>query len=316
MTLNEWRSEQGMTPLPWGNAWWAGGQRTPVTGLPAAPSQEPPQTNNGLGSGDAPGRQAAPTGARIAYGTPQHVQRWERLVETSTPWETKFSELARSLFDRQFSSILTAIKGRTARDFDPANPFDRARWIREFRQAVRTLLREIVTAGGQMAMDDLGPAVTLDFNLAAPAVIRFLEDRAQRFAVQVNETTWDALKSSLAEGIQAGETIDDLARRVESVMIERRSTAETIARTEVIGALNGGTLEAWRQSGVVRSKKWLAALDDRVRESHRTAHGQVVGLDENFQVGDGQGQHPGAIGIAAEDINCRCSMVAVLDVEA
>ena len=70
-------------------------------------------------------------------------------------------------------------------------------------------------------------------------------------------------------------------------MTERRSSSETIARTEVIGALNGGSLEGWRQSGVVVGKSWLAALDDLVRDTHRAAHGQVVGIDDNFSVGDG-----------------------------
>ena len=168
-----------------------------------------------------------------------------------------------------------------------------------------------------MGLDDLLPSVDipLNFNLSAPAVIQFLEERAQRFATQVNETTWQALKASLAEGIQAGETIEELAQRVDSVMTQRRSTTETIARTEVIGALNGGSLEMWRQSGVVAKKQWLAALDDRLRDTHRAAHGQAVGIDQNFAVGDGHGPHPGAIGIAAEDINCRCSMVPILDTE-
>ena len=325
ITRNEWRNEQGMKSLPWGDAWWASQTLAPITDAepPAAPEPVVPpaastsDANALLGSEDVAPRQAAPTHQRIGYGTAQHVQRWQRFTEESAPWEKRFAGEMRGLFDRQQASILAHVAGRGVRQLDPSNPFDRARWIREFRQAVRTLLRDVAQAGGQMALDDLRDAmeVAIEFNLSAPAVIRFLEERAQRFAVQVNETTWQALKASLSDGIQAGETIEGLAQRVEQIMTERRSSSETIARTEVIGALNGGSLEGWRQSGVVVGKSWLAALDDLVRDTHRAAHGQVVGIDDNFSVGDGHGPHPGAIGIAAEDINCRCSMVPVLDVE-
>lgn len=328
MTRNEWRQEQGKKTVPWGDAWWASQTLVPIMDAeppeppappepvvpPAAPT---PDANALLDAEDPAPRQATPAHRRIAYGTAQHVQRWQRFTEASAPWEKRFTSEMRGLFDRQQASILAHVTGRGARQLDPSNPFDRARWIREFRQAVRTLLRDVAQEGGQMALDDVRDAMefAIEFNLSAPAVIRFLEERAQRFAVQVNETTWEALKASLSEGMQAGETIEGLAQRVEEIMTERRSSSETIARTEVIGAMNGGSLEGWSQSGVVVGKSWLAALDDLVRDTHRAAHGQVVGIDDNFSVGDGHGPHPGAIGIAAEDINCRCSMVPVLDVE-
>ena len=96
-------------------------------------------------------------------------------------------------------------------------------------------------------------------------------------------------------------------------MAERiRSSKEVIARTEVLGAANGGTLDAWQQSEVVDKKVWLAALDDRTRDSHVDAHGQTVGIDENFIVGNGSGPTPGQIGLPEEDIQCRCSMTAII----
>jgi uncharacterized protein with gpF-like domain len=143
--------------------------------------------------------------------------------------------------------------------------------------------------------------------------VRFLEGRAQRFAVEVNDTTWNELQTALGEGMTAGESIPELAERALAVMEGRiRSTPGTIARTEVIGANNGGTLLAWEQSDLVEEKTWLAALDDRTRDTHIDAHGQTVKLNEDFKVGAGKGPHPGAIGIAEEDIACRCAMIAGL----
>jgi uncharacterized protein with gpF-like domain len=95
------------------------------------------------------------------------------------------------------------------------------------------------------------------------------------------------------------------------------STPEVIARTEVNTASNAATLLAYKQSGVVSKKTWLAALDGRERDSHRAAHLQYqrdpIGLDEDFMVGSGRGPSPGQIGLPEEDIQCRCTTQPVVD---
>lgn len=71
--------------------------------------------------------------------------------------------------------------------------------------------------------------------------------------------------------------------------------------------------EAARQSGVVSGRVWLTSLDDRVRDSHREAHGQKVGLDEPFIVGGNACEVPGECGVPEEDIQCRCVQQFVLE---
>jgi hypothetical protein len=83
-----------------------------------------------------------------------------------------------------------------------------------------------------------------------------------------------------------------------------RSSATTIARTETNGATNGGAIVAAQESGVVQGKTWVAALDERTRDTHLEAHDQTVPLDQDFAVGAGVGPSPGQIGLAEEDINC------------
>jgi len=83
----------------------------------------------------------------------------------------------------------------------------------------------------------------MSFNVTKPAVAKFIAGRAQRFAEEVNQTTWDRLKEALGEGMDAGESIPDLMKARRGGHGDRiRSTPENIARTEVIGASNGGTL--------------------------------------------------------------------------
>lgn len=95
--------------------------------------------------------------------------------------------------------------------------------------------------------------------------------------------------------------------------------AERIARTETIGALNGGTYagaQAWAAaSGDEMFKQWWATNDNRVRPSHWAAHMKVVPLGEDFLVGGWSLSNPGdPNGPAHEVINCRCSLL-ILDAE-
>lgn len=332
VTINEWRAGQGLDPVKWGDVWWQSVYNVPVE-LPVVPDHpmflhntesanpatvpagddEPANTDEDQADADR-GRARATTS--IAYGSPEHVKRWNRFTKSTQPWERQVAKVTTELMQRQKASVLARLNARGTRDAEAVadEPFDRARWVKAFRVTMRPVLAGIVEDAGTLAIDEL--ALPLRFDVKDPAVVRFLEGRAQRFAEAVNETTWVELKASLGEGIDAGEDIKQLGDRVEAVMADRiRSSKEVIARTETIGAANGGTLEAWKQTGVVTGKVWLAALDDRTRDTHVLAHGQTVGIDEDFEVGAGSGPAPGQIGLAEEDIQCRCSMTAVLDVQ-
>ena len=260
-----------------------------------------------------------PTQKAIEYDSAEHHKIWDVFVKRTSPWEKKLGDQVAELLREQQKEVLARLgskstAGSIQKDAptDVADdPFDRAKWEKRFRDEVKLILQQLVEDAGQGALADI--SIDMAFDVNEPRVVEFLKARRQRFAQHVNQTTWDALKQSLKDGIDAGENITELAARVETVMGDRiRSSGEAIARTEVIGASNGGTLEAWKQSDVVEDKVWLAALDDRTRDSHVEAHGQTVGLDEDFTVGGGSGPAPGQIGIAEEDINCRCSMTAKL----
>ena len=62
-------------------------------------------------------------------------------------------------------------------------------------------------------------------------------------------------------------------------------------------------------SDVVAAVEWVAARDSRVRESHRSADGQVVPIGQPFTVGGATLAYPGdPAGPAAETIRCRCAV--------
>ena len=294
--------------------------------------------------------------ARAMFGKPnnarmvelngeEHQRLWRRFERFSKMWEKKVGKDVAAMFERQRESVIARLKSdnglaaqnaaqrieritnrpgngklkvlatRTVEDV-VKKPFDKPEWVKKFRVMMRALLVDLVEEAGGDALEALG--LTIGFVVKQPLVQRFIERQAQRFAVEVNDTTWEMLKESLSEGLGAGEEMPKLLERVGEVMGERiRSSEEVIARTEVNRAANGGTLEAWRQSEVVEKKGWLSALlPDRTRDSHIEAHvryqASPIGLDEDFEVGSGSGPHPGAMGAPEEDINCLCTMTAVV----
>lgn len=319
MMVNEWREEVGKDPLPWGDAWWAPVGLTPVKDSEKPEPVAPPPSNVEVEEpkpDPEPRMIAAGQTRSIEYGSPEHRAFMERADERQAAAITRIGDATADLMRRQRQSILAQLRRRAVRDVAETteNPFDLPRWLATFRKELRPVLRDILGEAGQEALDDLG--VGIRFDLFDPNVINALEKQVQRFTQEVNQTTWDALKASLGEGYEAGENVDKLAERVNSVMGDRiRSSGEVIARTESNITHSNADLMSWRQSGVVGGKRWLSALDDRTRESHVNAHGQIVALDDPFTVGGYRMSAPGLDGPASEIVQCRCTMTAVLDID-
>jgi len=231
-----------------------------------------------------------------------------------------YTIVMRGLFERQMTSLIDRMEGRRATPSlslsDLAEMFDLSRWIREFRTAVRPSLRRIMLdAGGDLFSQAGAPGV---FDPEAPAVVRKMIAQSQTFAREVNQTTWDHLRTRIAEGIEQGDDIRAHTQTVRDVFTQfaaddvdgKIGRAEMIARTETARAWGAGSHEAAKQSGVIEGKRWVAALDDRTRPAHMAAHGQEVPLDDPFVVGGEQAEHPAAPGLSAGNaINCRCSVI-------
>lgn len=233
-----------------------------------------------------------------------------RFEQRTAKHEAKVKQAVTGLFEKQGKQLAKRVAGESKGGGKIGEASD---WEQEFIDIIMPLLKDIVSSGADDSIEDYG--LGIDFDVSNPNVNKFLKAQAQRFATEVNATTWDDLKASLAEGNDAGESLVSLAARMEQVMGDRiASSAETIARTEVLPAYNKGSHDAWEQSGVVSRKQWLAAIDNRTRDAHAEAHGQTVGLDEAFQVGGESLMFPGDPNGSADNvINCRCTMIPVLD---
>jgi len=83
-----------------------------------------------------------------------------------------------------------------------------------------------------------------------------------------------------------------------------------IARTETVGAVNGGS-QIYYESEGVQKKEWLTARDENVRDAHKILDGQVVAVKSSFSNGlDYPGDQKGDAG---ETVNCRCVLLPCVE---
>ena len=143
------------------------------------------------------------------------------------------------------------------------------------------------------------------------AVTRDVEAQADALYDRIEAGVTPAQESALRARIrELYETSESDRRRWEW-------RADRIARTETAGAMNAG-VDAWgAATGSRWRRQWWSSLDNRVRPTHRAAHGQVRRWGETFAVGDAELRYPGdPSGPPGEVINCRCSLLLLSESEA
>lgn len=150
---------------------------------------------------------------------------------------------------------------------------------------------------------------------------KLYHDPGGRTAQKINtgaQMAWDKrrVKSVLTQGILQGESIPDIAKRLEHVTGGDHAAAIRNARTMITGAQNAGRIDAQERAkdmGIPVKKQWLATLDDRTRHEHRELDGMVVETDEPFEVDGYRIMFPGDPDADPEMVyNCRCTLLTVV----
>lgn len=141
------------------------------------------------------------------------------------------------------------------------------------------------------------------------------------------DVRWNSktINAQILQGILQGESIGDIAKRLENVTVMNRDSAIRNARTAVTGAECAGRqlsyIEA-EKSGMIIEREWMASPGGRTRDWHADLDGVRKGVNEPFTnivrlsrvkrvmdeimyPGDPHA-HPGNV------YNCRCSISAYI----
>lgn len=338
MMINEARADYGLEPLPDGDRMMTAEEiaalspsaapfllgPAPVTPPSVEPPSPPPPVElPAPNTPDEDDDRIAATEDRALDPEAVEVRRtriWRASDAVVTALERRWVRAWRRLFARQLEATLARLHGKRGRQMlaearadepfpvDPGAVFDLEHWQNESMVTADDLFDETLVAAAQRIALQFGIA----FDLAAPWVQDFIEQRVLDLAGHVTQTTYDAIRIQLTEGVAQGESIDKLADRVRTVFAQADELrATTIARTEVISAYNGAASLGAAQlpPDVVAGQEWIATRDSRVRETHASADGQVVAVGQPFTVGIAQGAYPGDPSLpASETVNCRCTV--------
>lgn len=222
----------------------------------------------------------------------------------------------------ELGSWLTAVERRMIRDGAP--PDLHAVWAMEpaWKRAVEHLADGAIFKAIKVVFQRL-LGRDVDWQ-SRPAVNRYFTEVRNRL-VRVPDEVYDLVANQVVQGVNLGEGIPELAKRVDSVLSRTTSErwpnrATTVARTETIGALNFARAESFKiideDADEPMFKMWLATDDTRTRETHHLADGQRVPMGQPFTVGGFELAFPGdPSGPPQEVINCRCTMLLVADGE-
>lgn len=172
----------------------------------------------------------------------------------------------------------------------------------------RDKANKLLAAGILTMMRELGELDSEQFvlNLAAQAWVRL---NARKTLRQIDETTRDMIRNEVIDLMQQGATRAQIEAAVKELFASfNTARVALIARTTATNVAGYTALIAMAIDGVTH-KRWKTNLDGRERDTHHGLDGQTVALGENFKSASGAtAPHPGAFGVADEDINCRCTV--------
>ena len=245
--------------------------------------------------------------------------KWETFVTVTTPNEKRMEGMMRRYFQRQHGEVIKNLRGlKSMKDITLNLIFNPDEETKNLKAQSKPYIKASYISGVELAKKD---APGIDFSLFEPKILTAVENRVRFFADKTNQTTGELINQQLLdvqlqEGLSQGETINELAARIDKVFNYREDFSSIrTARTEVIGATNEGLLASYKEAGF-KNKEWITAGDERVRDSHVALDGKVVHIGEHFISGDGSSlMFPGdrSSGASASDvINCRCRINAVL----
>jgi SPP1 gp7 family putative phage head morphogenesis protein len=119
----------------------------------------------------------------------------------------------------------------------------------------------------------------------------------------------------IGQSLQAGEDYTTMAERLERVLGFSRIKARRVARTEAGRVQTTARLESAKHASKYANltKVWSSTLDEKVRTAHRALDDQEADADGYFHFKGHKAQGPHLFGVAKLDINCRCTVLFLVN---
>jgi SPP1 gp7 family putative phage head morphogenesis protein len=231
---------------------------------------------------------------------------WKGFLRKHEPLEMRMQNAVASYLYQQRSRVLAGLNAKEQGSVEVKAFEFNFDWTQEEKIFIKKMfpyISDSVFEGADFARALAGgkpDQQTLEGKLRSYINVRAnqLPDITQREAKKI--------KGLIEESIKSGETVSQLADKIRQFYKNFTPFASMrIARTETTAALNGGAFQYYDAVGA-KSKTWISALDENVRDTHVAQHGMTINLNERFPNGL---MYPSDDGEAGEVINCRCTLI-------
>jgi len=149
--------------------------------------------------------------------------------------------------------------------------------------------------------------VAISFSLLRKEVI----DEIVNFnwsGIPFSERIWDntnalvkALRTELYLGIQQGESIDKIAKRIDKQFNSKAFQSKRLILTELSRVVSSAQEKIYRDSGVVQKVQWVATLEGNTCEQCARLDGKQFDIDDETK--PSPPRHP----------NCRCCLIPIIE---
>ena len=242
----------------------------------------------------------------------EKLAEWHLQNRLRRNWETKLANQIKIEVNRTAKIIANdyAISGRQSMGNGQREHFNRVKYILythwravayEFRKRILALLRLVQEEERKEYEDDFDR----EFE-------NFLFTSGAEKVSNISTTTIANIQSAINSAQVDGLDVYQTAKRItELTAIGSITRAILIARTETHQAANFANFISLDVVNIPNTtKEWVSVNDDRTRDDHSIANGQIVPKNGMFVVGGAPLRYPGDhIGPPAQVINCRCTFV-------
>lgn len=256
----------------------------------------------------------------------RRVLQYKAIDRKRRGWMRAAKMTIRKRLDAQKDAIVDAVLAGT----DPSDAIadaeavilaQRPHWEKLYRSLYAAVGRDFAKDTLRSIKSDSGRETKAnELPLVDKLLLEWVRKNSGQRITGILDTDLERVRRELTEGVRDGESIPQMAKRIEDYLDPiYANRAETVARTEIVSASSLGSQLAAQATGLPMRKTFLSTPGERTRESHAAADGQERALDEPYEIAGYQLRFPGDSSMGAppeETISCRCSETfAVLEDE-
>lgn len=243
--------------------------------------------------------------ANKSRATRTYVRRYNKTLRLS---EKRVASKLGKYFSKQLGKVMGLVKGDGNSDLNTLLASIQ-NLINEEKTILQDTMKPVYKEGSADAVK-LANA-TINKKAARADYIDEVVESMTNKIVGISDTTYKLIRNQVKTSITEGETVNELAKRIQSVYKFNSSRVRTIARTES-GMLVSRSSDKVYKDNNVEKKQWVANLDECTRETHSANHS--AGTVKYSHVYDnGQSFPSDGVGGASENINCRCCIAPVIE---